>query len=297
MSFTLSQCLVSLYGKLGERNTSRATGGSTTTIVDSALAEVGADDDWKDGVAIVIRDAGGAGAAPEGEFSRISGSTDGTGTFTLASTLTAAVASGDDYMVASSLYPLRDMIQCVNDGLRALGDIPLVDTTTLDTVAGQTQYTASVAWTRRPPIRIERQGRTGASTDNQPEEVENWEYRPPSSSGGTGLITFKDYLVAGRDLYIYYVDAHEALSAFSDKINAVITPELAIKAALVEALTWRNNRDGGSDDAIKLELNRAMQELANAKVEWKPWKPRRDAKIFTFGSFSQSADEFTTPSA
>src|SRR3972149_6928882 len=81
---------------------STATGGGGGTVVDSAYAIPGATADHFDFKIIKIAtDAGGAGAAPEGEVRYISegGYTAATGTFATEVDFTAAVASGDTYEV------------------------------------------------------------------------------------------------------------------------------------------------------------------------------------------------------
>ena len=86
---------------------STATGGSTTTVVDSAYAIPGATTDHFDfKILKIATDAGGAGAAPEGEVRYISegGYTVASGTFTPSVNFTAAVASGDTYEV-HELHP------------------------------------------------------------------------------------------------------------------------------------------------------------------------------------------------
>src|SRR3990167_5914970 len=79
-----------------------ATGGAVGTVVDSAYAIPGATTDHFDMRIIKIAtDAGGAGAAPEGEVRYLSegGFTAATGTFATEVNFTAAVASGDTYEV------------------------------------------------------------------------------------------------------------------------------------------------------------------------------------------------------
>jgi len=81
---------------------STATGGAVGTVVDSAYAIPGATADHFDFKIIKIAtDAGGAGAAPEGEVRYISegGYTAATGTFATEVDFTAAVASGDTYEI------------------------------------------------------------------------------------------------------------------------------------------------------------------------------------------------------
>lgn len=81
---------------LGDYGT--ATGGSTTTIVDTGKLKSTqyADKDWEGGWARISKDGGGAQAAPEGEISPITTYAPSTGTITVDPAITAA-ASGDEY--------------------------------------------------------------------------------------------------------------------------------------------------------------------------------------------------------
>ena len=64
--------------------------------------------------------AGGARAAPEGEFGRVSAYVDETGTLTV-DTLTAAVGAGDLYGLVSEYFPLQQMIVLANLALSEPG--------------------------------------------------------------------------------------------------------------------------------------------------------------------------------
>src|SRR3989304_5726732 len=105
-----STTVKAIRGKVAERAysgryapiTSTATGGAGGTVVDSAYAIPGATTDHFDFKIIKIAtDAGGAGAAPEGEVRYISegGYTAASGAVSCSSNSTAAVASGDTYEV------------------------------------------------------------------------------------------------------------------------------------------------------------------------------------------------------
>ena len=156
MSYTLSTLLVDVYGELGQLTVSTATGGTTSTIVDSKQGDQHGDEDSIMWSAFIIEDAGGESAAPEGEMALVTSYTDSTGTFTsAASSWTVAPATGDIYAWANDFYPYYDTIRALNRGLKALGEIPLVDTTTLDVVAGQTEYTYATTWKRNPPFRVD----------------------------------------------------------------------------------------------------------------------------------------------
>src|SRR3990167_11523643 len=115
MAYTLSNLLRDSLSHIGILKYGLATGGSTTTVVDTNHEAGEKDSDWKHGTAIILRDSGGAGAAPEGEFSRISAYAPNTSTFTLASTLTASPASGDRYGIARPTFHHEELIELSND--------------------------------------------------------------------------------------------------------------------------------------------------------------------------------------
>lgn len=277
MAYKLWELLRDVYTELGQLQVSTATGGSTTTIVDTKLVGNGRNDDWNDGTVILITDAGGAGAAPEGEFKRVSDYVDSTGTLTMESAMTVAPASGDVYGLISAYYPMRNMIENINLALRSLGDMPLVDTTTLDTADNQTEYTAAVAWKRRPPYRIDIQTETGDADDNLWKELDGWEYIP-AAAGSTGLIVFNSQPPSGYGLRIWYRDLHGRVDDYSDVINESIHPALITAASVEKALMWQNSRLGGTDDFLLQRWNDAKAHLERVKMTYPIWKPKLRAK-------------------
>ncbi|MDH5508618.1 MAG: hypothetical protein OEZ02_15455 [Anaerolineae bacterium] len=282
MAYLLGNLLQDIYSELGQLAVSTATGGSTTTVVDSKLGGVNLDDDYNDGTVFIVSSADGL--APQGEFARISDYAGSSGTFTVEA-LSAAVENGDSYAYAPEFYPLRTVIELANAGLRSLGDIALVDSTTLETAAGTTEYAASVAWKRRRPLMIDYQGRSGASGDNQWVRVYDWEL-VPAAPGTSGLLVFGEEMPAGRDIRIWYVDSHPRVSAFDDVISETIVPDLAVSAGVERALRWQNSRQGGGDAFLLQRWNDAKVELARAQVRFPIWTPRRVSKLMKLGSNS-----------
>jgi len=280
---TLSSIPIGAYMRLGQLTVGTATGGSTTTIVDSKLG--GADDDWNNGAAFVIYDAGGASAAPEGEMKIISDYTASSGTVTVASAWSgsSSVASGDTYGITTPEYPLQQVIRAVNEALRTLGPMPLVDTTTLDTATQQTEYTYALAWKRNPPRNVWYQGRTGDANDNRWIEVNRgpggWDYIP-AAAGSTGLLILPQ-LVTGRDIRVLYDGLHPTVSLYSDTVNEMIDQDLAISATVYQALLWSNTRDGSTDRGKIQALNNAAVEKDNAIARWPIWRPKRQRRILT----------------
>lgn len=275
MPYLLTNLLQDIYTGLGQLRVATATAGSATTLVDAALAGLHRDDEWKGG-AIFIARAGGA--APEGEFAGVSAFEASSGAFTLAAALGAPIAAGNRYSLASASYPLETMIELANAGLRALGDIPLVDDQTLITANGANSYAATIDWSRRRPLRIDFQAIPGLSAMDPWRTLHDWDF-VPAAPGTPGLILFADALPAGRRLRVWYQSAHPALRAFDNPVAEAIPPELAVAAGVERALRWQHARLGGSDSQLAARWEQAQAELANARRNFPIWRPHRAAKL------------------
>ena len=115
MAFVLSNLLQQAFIRLGQANISTATGGATTSVVDSKQGGLHGDNAWKDGACIIIRDAAGASAAPETEIALVTAYTDSSGTFTSTTgAYTVAPADGDTFMFVNDFYPLFTMRELAN---------------------------------------------------------------------------------------------------------------------------------------------------------------------------------------
>lgn len=275
MTYTLSQLLQDIYTELGQLRVGIASDGSASTLEDVSLAGRHADDEWKGG-ALFVQQAGAA--APEGEFAAVSAFEAYSGTFTLAGSLSAAIGAGDRYGLCSAYYPLETMIELVNAGLRALGDIPLVNEDTL-TTAGESSYVAILEWTRRRPLRIDYLAIPGMSAADPWRTVHDWDF-VPEGPGGPALIIFGDALPAGRKVRVWYQTAHPRLSVHDDLLAGAIAPELAVAAGLERALRWQNARLGG-DSQLATRWQTAQQDLVMARRTFPVWKPRRSAQLLT----------------
>jgi hypothetical protein len=266
--FQLTHLLQKAYLRLKVARVSEATGGSTTTIVDTTLiddlGDSNEDDALNRGTAIIIRDAGGAGAAPEGEFKRISDYDDG-GTITVPSVFTAAVASGDTYMNVSPDFPLKAMIEIVNIALVSLGRIPKIYSS-LTTTANQTEYTAPVYLLGVDLHDIEIQGTTNDANDNRYTPITGWKITP-ALPGTAGILTIPQFS-EGYILRIGYPGIHPRVDAYADYISSYIHPELATCAVTAHALQWYNSQRSGADDYWKQREDRAWNQLDIAKTAY-----------------------------
>lgn len=275
MPYTLSTLLTDIFTALGQLRVGRASGGSASTLEDALLAGQHSDDEWKGG-AIFILEA--VGAAPEGEFAAVSAFEAGSGAFTLAAALSAAVEGGDRYGLASAFYPLETMIELANAGLRALGDIPLVDEQTLQTSESQSSYVATLEWTRRRPLRIDYLAIPGTNSYDPWRTVHDWDF-VPAAPGGDALILFADALPAGRLLRVWYQAAHPSLREFDDPVASAIAPELAMAAGVERALRWQTARLG--DAALQARWEQSQANLDSVRRAFPIWKPQRAAKMLS----------------
>lgn len=86
-----------------------ATGGSTSTVVDTGMLQSSAypDDKYKGMWARIEYDAGGNAAAPEGEIRPVTSSTASSGTATVNPVYSAAPAAGDRYQLWAFMHPQK----------------------------------------------------------------------------------------------------------------------------------------------------------------------------------------------
>lgn len=269
----LTHVLQQLFRRLNGKVT-LATGGSTSTIIDTKLAEELADgnedDIYNGGTAIVIEKD--THAAPEGEFSRITDYTAGTTTITVSPSFTSAVSSGDRVLIAPSEFPLYDMIEVVNDALKNLGDIPLVDTS-LTTNATAT-YTLPLALKGQQLLNIE-------VLDNSYVEVPNWKI-VTSSPGSTATLVLPKYS-SGLTIRITYLGKHPRVEKYDDYISEYLHPELVHGSVFAHALQWRNDNDAiaGGADQSKLALEqKAWNQYDRARLTHPVDIPKRRVQGF-----------------
>lgn len=261
--FQLTHLLQDAWQRMGQLKIWKATGGSTTTVINTGWAgiedEIFEDDDSAliYGTVVVVRDAGLAGAAPEGEFGEITDYDSASQTITM-SALTTAVASGDKIGIASPLFPLNDMMELANIAIRKLGEIDIVDTS-ISVVSAQTDYTLPATIQKNPFAVYARQS-------NGVTKKINFTVTPATPGSNWTLVIPNSY--SGDTLDIWYRSLHPEFTAFDSSISEVIHPELATCALIAEAFQWYNNKVGGTNEYFLQRENKAMQDLAQAKVDY-----------------------------
>lgn len=257
-----------------------ATGGSTTTVVNGKIADRQdrPEDNYSiDFTAVIVRDAGGASAAPEGEMQRISSYVSGTYTHTVDTAFTVAPASGDYVAIANSDIPLREMYRAINNALVKVGEIPLTDTS-LTTSSNKTEYTLPVALKREDLLRVEYQANTGDSDDNDWTHIGDYDVLP-AAPGSTALLRIPQ-IVSGRTIRLTYMGVHPTVSTYSSYISEYIHPAVLIPAVTKEILRWWNAVNGGGNQYWLQKENEAANELEQMLRKHSIWKPKKTPRYF-----------------
>jgi hypothetical protein len=254
-----------------------ATGGSATTFVNSNFANFEnppEQDVFKNYLALVVRDAGGASALPEGQWSLVSAYADATWTGTIAAI--TAIASGDTIMLAKQdKFPLSQILFAINRGLEGLGDLPANADVSLTAEAGTYEYSIPV---------VVKRGLKQVFVDDGTYVYEQFGWRVEQTVGGTASILRLDPSCAGT-LRLVYDGPHPYVGVYSTIINEYVHPKVATCAAIVKLLQWYNRRDENQDSEsyfLWLEQEYIGKHLPMALMENPIMKARRSPRYATF---------------
>ncbi len=276
-----SNLLADALRRLGQLKEATATGGSTTTAIVAKFTDTAKfpyeDDAFKEGVLFVIRDA--AGAAPEGQYQRISAYASDTGTFTVDTAFTAVIAALDTIGWSDTVYPVETMLSLASRALASLNEIALVDTS-ITTASGQTEYTLPVALKNQTPTRIEIRSDDTAG-DYLWYDLHGW-YIVPAAAGSTGLLVFQVEPDYSKALKVWYQAVHPVLTAYNSLVHETVHPELAVAMLVERALEWRNSALNGTDTFLLQRWNDAKNETRLMKAEHPIWQPPVAGKPLIF---------------
>lgn len=291
MAKTLSNLLLDGYIDLGLANEPfLATGGSTTTIENSLYAD---DEDppvedfairW---TAFVEHDAGNLGAAPQGEYQRISAYDESNYRFTTA-TFTSAIGAGDRIVIVPDAIPLQQMIVMANEVMGDYGRLQLVDTS-LTIAANQTEYTLPTGITKENLYDVKIQGLTTDSNDNR------WTSIPFSvqpAAAGTAHTLVIDQYATDYDLMLYYRDYHAKLTVYSSVISPTLQYAQIRSAFRYKITDWYNQKNEGGDEFWLSAERKSAGLLDLAKSEYPHRPPPILNKTINLGGSRIGNDEF-----
>ena len=270
---TMFNAVLELVNMLGTLRVSTATGGDTTSILDTKRLE--ADDTWNGGSAFIITDAGGASAAPEGEWARVSDFANTGGDITI-SAVTAAIAAGDTYGVSAGRYPLDVLISAINNEI-IKHKIPRYDTTSLDIVAGQSEYDLPVGINGNNLIGVYESTSTD-SDDNQWTPL-SWSVQEAATGSVHLLVIESRNVTSGNDIMLEYLSRLSPLYLATDEIDDIVPMARILPAAAAQCELIRM-RTYDSGDPLDIEMLKFYRDEARqARLENKIRLPARRGKV------------------
>lgn len=291
MAKTLSNLLLDGYIDLGLANEPfLATGGSTTTIENSRYAddeEPPTEDFAIRWTAFVEHDAGHAGAAPQGEYQRISAYDESNYRFTT-DAFTAAVGSGDRVVIVSDAIPLQQMIVMANEIMGDYGRLQLVDKS-MTTAANQTEYTLPIGVTKENLYDVQIQGLTTDANDNEWHSIP---YKVQPAAAGTAHTLIIGQYASGYDLMLWYRDYHAKLTVYSSTISPTLQYAQIRSAFRYKITDWYNQKNEGGDEFWLSAERKSAGLLDLAKSEYPHRPPPILNKTINLGGSRIGNDEF-----
>ena len=285
-SYHLSSLIQNAAVKLGTlaiyKPSPIATSGDRSTITDTTLSLTV--NEMLNGLAIITYDAGGSGAAPEGEFARIISNT-ATAISVATNSFSVAVAALDEVMVIRPKYPLVEWLRGANTILKSIGEVPLWDTS-ITLVASQTEYTlpATILSPREVWINM-----STTSLDKDWAEIPTWTIQHAAPGTVKTIRIPESYVIADRSLGIVYSGDHPEVHDFDDHIDVPI--EWASNK-----LAWHMVNRGGITDKNRTQAEKILAELNDSERKLKiPNKRSPQTKFLTWGSSGGDEGNFTTP--
>ena len=276
MTLILGQLLEQVYRDLhSDIVDGVATGGSTTTIVDSGLtSRPFTENRFKDWIAFISRSTDGL--APQSQYGIATAYVKSTGTITIP-TVSATVASGDEYALCKPDIPLYTLIKLCNDALNELF-YAAVDTS-LTSDSSTVRYTLPAATKGIRPYAVYLRD----PTDYTLYEAPNW-FVETAAPGSTETLVFQWYPIDAKTIVIDYKSLHPQLTAYSSNISEKIHPRLAIAACVERAFRWKKTPKNRKIDVQNWES--AKRELEEMKVRFRIDMPTKRPNMVPTGLYN-----------
>ena len=241
-AYSLFDLTYMIAREMGTLEEGIATGGITTAIYDTN-ERTEQNDYWNGGSVWLLYDAGGGGAAPQGQYGYVSDFATTGGVITLRSALSIAPAAGDRYAIATKLVPLSQLISAVNSSIFALGPVPLTDITSITTADEQTEYSLP-APASHDLREVWIQNDNTDSNDNLWTIIRGWYMQHNATVGGVGTLILPYQPTSGYKLKLVYVDHHPNMYDYDDQLAEAIPIELIVYLGVVHCTNtlWRKTR-------------------------------------------------------
>jgi hypothetical protein len=290
MTYTLAQLTYRVARELGITVEGIATGGTTGTLLD-ANDRTEADNYWLDGTLWVLRDAGGAGAAPENEVRTLSASTSSTGTLTVRTAFTVSPAAGDRYALAYKfggnpwLYTLQ---QKINQAIQDLGRVPQTDITTIVGADNQTEYTLPAA-AGLDLRQVWYQGDNTDSNDNRWRELirgSHWYVQENSTAGTADTLVLAFQPSSAYYLKLVYMAPHPMLLTDTSYLSDHVPVERVVIPATLECFRYMKQVTGWNK--WDSDIQRYDEMATRIRSQYSIHAPRRAPGLIVAGGFSDT---------
>jgi len=227
-----------------------ATGGSGTTLLDTARTEV---DDYLTNGTIWFLSGNNAG-----KTAIITDWDLATKTFTFV-TPGAACAAADRYAVIPRDYPRHQLRQAINLALQEIGPLPARNLA-LTTVADQLEYTLPTGVYNVKKVEVQE------STDTDSDFYPNYHWEEMASEG---KLKFDPGYAPGETGNVirltYQTKQYTELTSDTSTISDHIEVERVVWPAAVHALRWRSGQTHNDEPWLTSRLNEALAQAEQAK--------------------------------
>ncbi len=268
-AFTLFDLVYRTLREVGAILETSATAGATTSITDGTyLLGRFIDDYFNGGTAFVLYDAGGAAAAPQGEWSKITDFVKTTGVVTISPALTQAVAAGDRVALATAEFQRDEVISQINN---ELGQILIEkhDDSTITTDAEKTEYTLPAAMLDQD---IEVYINTNDTTDdNYWVRTDEW-YLEEEDTGTAKKLIFNNQPIEPYHVRIKYWTYHPPLYASSDKLRESVDINRVVLPAAYNLLEWKMMQKSEVDPNLEKKMALLFPRVEKVKATKTPRK-------------------------
>ena len=262
-----------LMGNHGEQGT--ASAGSTTTVTCTPVLQstLQPDSTFSGHWLMVTKDAAGAAAAPEMEEALIASNVASTGVATLDRTLTAAIASGDQFIISPLIRP-TELIRCIN---RALEGMKIFRTVDIAVYSTEYRYPAPAGVRKRSDIHSVI-GITSLGSDTRGEDETGVRYDVRTEGSQTWLYITEqsfNFSIIRVTHELSYRDLEGKLNVMADQTSAPIE---WIRAAAAEEVAKQLVRDDPAQPEFQDLLSRMQDELQLATARDGPQTPPRQIR-------------------
>jgi len=291
MSVTFSNAVAEVARRAGEFLTGTATGGSTTTLIDTNGADLQASDDyWNE---CVVEMTGGT-AGNVGQRRRVSDFVSATAQATFYGSFPSTVASGDSYRLYRRFTPVdyeRAINRSLNTAWPDFGDtVRKTVTTTRDTLQYAVPTGPDIG--NRGLIALEYEVYTDASQTTWPFlrlDPSVWELFSSSPAEGasgvrTNTVQLRFNPESNRDLRFIFAAALPQMATTTDPIH-LDPPEVEWLYTDAVANLWRTEASrapAGQRDDAQRQADRWAEDAARLRQRLMPEKPNRPLRRPTF---------------